>query len=548
MYEHLFHFFGLRENPFHVSPDPRFYFSTRAHDSALAELQFGVDSRQGFIVLTGESGTGKTTVLNHFLNWLQERRQSSSYIFHSLLKPSELFEFVLRDFGVPFDGRDKSDVLETLNHWLIQRHSMGDSPVLIIDEAQAISVRTLDQVRLLLNLETPGSKLLQIVLAGQPELEDKLRRPELRQLRQRVMFRCNLVPLSSDEAVQYVESRLAAAGAIDVEIFSQESVEAAHMYARGIPRTLNLLCEHALISAYADQVKVVTPEIVRRVATDFDLTSQPAAEQERDTASRFGRLVAFRPEERSARVTAQMEYLQTLGLDSNGDDAAALPRTGESANAPPPPQHMQQPAAAIIQEPISSAPLANTMPNIAPPEIPSATLPAVAASALPGSRFMGMTSAAATAPAKIPVSPKPTMPASSEPLPQQSRQSPARASTAYKPAVQPSIANHVVTLVAKPLERTAPAAKKPIVRTQGPSFGVRFLRYWKSVSDSFLHDWKQLMGAHGLAKSVAASSGVANWQRNVLVPITKWLKQPAMSPHPRKNSSAPPAAAKGRRQ
>src|SRR5271167_2846230 len=260
MYEHLFHSFGLRENPFHVSPDPRFYFSTRAHDRALAELEFGVDSRQGFIVLTGEAGTGKTTLLNHFLNWLAVRGQSSSYVFHAVLKPVELLEFILHDFGVRAASREKGDLLATLENFLIERHRLGDSPVVIIDEAQAISVRTLDQLRLLLNMEVPGAKLLQIVLAGQPELEEKLRRPELRQLAQRVMFRCGLQALSMDETAEYVMSRCAAAGAA-TKIFSPESLELVSMYSRGIPRTVNLVCEHALIAAYSARTGTVTPEM-----------------------------------------------------------------------------------------------------------------------------------------------------------------------------------------------------------------------------------------------------------------------------------------------
>ena len=538
MYEHLFHFFGLRENPFHVSPDPRFYFPTRAHDTALAELQFGVDSRQGFIILTGESGTGKTTVLNHFLNWLQDRRQSSSYIFHSLLKPSELFEYVLRDFGVACDGRDRGEVLETLHRWLIQRHALGDSPVLIIDEAQAISVRTLDQVRLLLNLETPGSKLLQIVLAGQPELEEKLRRPELRQLRQRVMFRCQLVPLSLEESALYIKSRLAAGGASDLEVFTPASVEAAHTYAHGIPRTLNLLCEHALIAGYADQTRTISPEIIHRVATEFDLGSQaPARPREWERDSRFGRLVAFRPEDRSARVTAQMEYLESLDELVPGPITQPITSDGQ---AEPDGVRREVASAAAGEQVVPSGstlpnaamgPVADTFPGESLPQIPVAnTVPlaptdtstlAMPANWTPPASPMPGATAAAAAPARIPGSsshlrtpaPTPAVPASET----------GRPSTVQGTASQTSVAapaSAVVTLPAKPV---APTGTARIAR-QEPSLGVRFVRYWKAVKDSFLYDWRQFMGAHGLARNFDTS--VATLQRNVIVPISKWLREP----------------------
>lgn len=305
MYEHVFQFFGLRENPFHVSPDPRSYFPRHSSDAALAELILGVEAPQGFIVLTGEAGTGKTTLLNHFLDWLRERQRSSSYVFHPRLRPLELLEFILRDFDVPCEKRNRRDLLETLRQWLIRRHAMGDSPVVVVDEGQAISVRTLAQLQLLLNLETAGSKLLHIVLAGQPTLEEELRRQELRQLHERVTFRCSLLPFSPEETAHFVESRLASAAATNVDVFAKESLEAAHTYARGIPRTVNLLCEHALLTAYAEQVKVISPDLIRRVAAEFDLTSQPADAEGLELSARFRRLVPLRSEAIPAQVAPE---------------------------------------------------------------------------------------------------------------------------------------------------------------------------------------------------------------------------------------------------
>jgi general secretion pathway protein A len=482
MYEHLFHFFGLRENPFHVSPDPRFYFPTRSHDAALSELQFGVDTRQGFIVLTGEAGTGKTTLLNHFLNWLQARRQSSSYVFHAVLKPVELLEFILNDFGVSCPTREKGDLLATLHRWLIQQHSMGDSPVVVIDEAQAISLRTLDQLRLLLNLETPGSKLLQIILAGQPELDDKLRRPELRQLHQRVMFRCNLLPLSIEETSRYVKSRLASAGAADVEVFAEESLEAINVYARGIPRTVNLLCEHSLLAAYSQQVKVITPEIIRRVATDFDLTSQPADPDEREATSRFGRLVPFRLEERSPRVAAEMAALESAESET-------------IVAEPVPPETPQLETAAAIT--VAPALLVEETISLAAP----ATTPTLGPSSLPA-------------------------PASPEPV----------------------TTHQVVTLIPKLVESPDPPTPKKLpANWQGPNLGKRFLLYWKEVRHSFLRDWRHFINAHGPATSRSAQARVARLQQNVIVPITKWLRQPTSSTTPRQKSRPTQAALKKQR-
>jgi general secretion pathway protein A len=283
MYDHVFHFFGLRENPFHVSPDPRFFCSARAHDSALENLKVGVETRQGFIVVTGEAGTGKTILLHHFLNWLQGRKQSSCYIFQSQLKAVELFELVLRDFGVPCDSRRTGDLMAALRLWLMQRHALGDSPVLVIDEAQAISLRTLDRLRMLLNLETPEGKLLQIVLAGQPRLEEKLRRPELRQLHQRIVFRNVLSAFSMEETAEYVKARLTISGAKDAGLFRDESLEAIHIYAEGIPRVVNLLCEHAILRAFAEKQKVITPDAISRVAATFELGPQPQHSRQQES-------------------------------------------------------------------------------------------------------------------------------------------------------------------------------------------------------------------------------------------------------------------------
>jgi general secretion pathway protein A len=351
MYEHVFHYFGLRENPFHISPDPRFFHSTHAHGSALAHLQMGVDTRQGFIVLTGDAGTGKTILLHHFLNWLKSRQQSSCYIFQCQLKAAELFESVLQDFGVACDSRRKGDQVAALKQWLVRRHALGDSPVLVIDEAQAISLRTLDRLRMLLNLETPGGKLLQIVLAGQPELEEKLRRPELRQLHQRIVFRCVLGALSMEETAAYVNARLATCGAKDTKLFPDESVEAIHVYSEGIPRVVNLLCEHAILRTFAEKQGVVTPDTIRRVATTFELGPLAASESEEEERSRSARPVSRRAKENSARPVPAIASSAERRTQGNG----APPRTAETQEIKPESKAKSDPAQNKAEAPVMVA-------------------------------------------------------------------------------------------------------------------------------------------------------------------------------------------------
>jgi type II secretory pathway predicted ATPase ExeA len=263
------HFFGLRENPFNVNPDPRYLFLTPQTQEALDELTYGIQARKGLILLTGEVGTGKTTLINRLLDWLRQKQTPTAFIFNSHLEVSQLFDFMLADFGVPFDSRLSGNALMRLNQWLFERYRAGETPVLIVDEAQGLPNYVLEEVRMLLNLETSREKLLQIVLAGQPELEERLERLELRQIKQRIALRCKTTPLTLEETHYYVQARLDIAGANAKPIFASEAMDAVHFYSRGIPRVMNLLCEHALISAYVDNVELVPARIVAEVAREF---------------------------------------------------------------------------------------------------------------------------------------------------------------------------------------------------------------------------------------------------------------------------------------
>jgi general secretion pathway protein A len=264
-------FFGLREGPFNVNPDPRYLFMTRQIQEALAGLTYGIQNRKGFILLTGEVGTGKTTLLNRLLDWLHGQRVATAYIFNSRLEVDHLFDFMMAEFEIPCKSREKSQVLMRLNQWLLDRYRAGETAVLIVDEAQNLSSEVLEEIRLLTNLETSTEKLLQIVLTGQPELEEKLKLPELRQLRQRITLRCRTAPLTLEETFGYIAERLRIAGANGEPIFSKEAIQTVHTYSRGIPRVVNLLCEHALINSYVEGVQPVPAHLVEEVAREFQL-------------------------------------------------------------------------------------------------------------------------------------------------------------------------------------------------------------------------------------------------------------------------------------
>lgn len=264
-------FFGLKENPFNVNPDPRYLLLTAQIEEALTGLMYGIQTRKGFITLTGEVGTGKTTLINRLLDWLHHRRARTAFIFNSRMNTTQLFDFILAEFEIKCDSKSKSQQLMSLNHWLLDRYRAGETVVLIIDEAQNLTFPVLEEVRLLTNLETSTEKLLQIVLSGQPELEERLKLPELRQLRQRIMLRCKTGPLSKDQTHEYILERLRIAGANAEPIFSKQAMDMVHLYSLGVPRVVNLLCEHSLVNAFVDQQRPVPPKIVEEVAREFQL-------------------------------------------------------------------------------------------------------------------------------------------------------------------------------------------------------------------------------------------------------------------------------------
>lgn len=293
MYEEIYGHFGLTRNPFLVSPDPESFFSTAAHDEALLQLVSRIEARQGFLVLTGEAGTGKTIVLRYLLDWLRKYNYPTAYVFHPLLRSADLLELILEDFGVPCYSSSKKELLLALKHWLINRHGTGDCPVILIDEGQALRDKTLRELGALLRLHVQGTRLVQLVLAGQPSLEEKLDERKLAELHMRVMYHGKIPALTVAETAGYIVSRLVVAGAVDSGFFPEESVQEIFGYSRGIPRVINLLCEHALLSAYADRRKIINPTDVLRVAQYFDLSGAPQLDKDAVASGTFCRLIPF---------------------------------------------------------------------------------------------------------------------------------------------------------------------------------------------------------------------------------------------------------------
>jgi general secretion pathway protein A len=265
-------FFGLTKNPFEISPDPYFYHATPRHNEALANLHYGVGRRKGFIVITGEVGTGKTLLVRCLLAELRKNNIAFGYVFNPLLSTTEFFQYIMADLGLQYSGRSKTEMLLDLNRFLIQRHARGLITALVVDEAQALRPELLEEIRLLTNLETSQQKLLQIVLMGQPELEVVLDSPHLRQLKQRVALRCQLLPLDEEQTRSYVLSRLERAGAqAEPPIIDPVALAKIYEYSRGIPRIINNLCENAMVNAFAREIRTVTPDMIAEVAADFRL-------------------------------------------------------------------------------------------------------------------------------------------------------------------------------------------------------------------------------------------------------------------------------------
>lgn len=262
-------FFKLRKKPFELVPDPEFIYLSRAHKKALTYLDYGIRERAGFILLTGDVGSGKTTLIRNLLGKRYER-VTLSKIFNTRVTSEQLLAMINDDFGLETLGKDKITLIRELNDFLLEQHAQGNHPILIIDEAQNLAADLLEEIRMLSNLESSNAKLLQIVLVGQPELRETLALPKLLQLRQRISINCHLKALSRQEMGEYIVHRLAVAGNAEALGFPEGTLDLVYQYSRGIPRLVNIICDFLMLSAFAEEVTTVSLEMAHEVVGDLD--------------------------------------------------------------------------------------------------------------------------------------------------------------------------------------------------------------------------------------------------------------------------------------
>jgi len=264
-------FFGFSESPFSLSPDPAFFYRSEQHEEALANLVYGVQARKGFIALSGEVGTGKTTMLECLRDYLESQYIEFAFLFNSRINVEQFFEMIAYDLDLPCQRTSKTEVLFALNQLLVEQAQEGRTVVLIVDEAHNLEWEVLEEVRLLGNLENRNGKLLQIILSGQPELDRKLDAPNLRQLKQRIVLRCNLQPFTLRDAVEYMQTRLERVGVPEQHIFSEELMAEIHLRSQGIPRVINAICDNMLLTAFALETKVCNADMLDEVCKDMRL-------------------------------------------------------------------------------------------------------------------------------------------------------------------------------------------------------------------------------------------------------------------------------------
>jgi general secretion pathway protein A len=262
-------FYNLKERPFEITPDPDFLFLSESHREALAHLVYSARERKGFTVITGEVGTGKTTLVQAFLSRLNGKVKTA-YIFNPKLTSVDFLRYICEDFGLKDEKHSKGQYIAQLHNFLLDHYSRGEQVILIIDEAQSLPPALLEEVRLLTNLETPKSKLLQVIMVGQPELNVVLNSHPFRQLKQRVSLRYHLKPLDEEETKKYVEKRLTCAGAIDPHFFTAKALKKIYTFSQGIPRLINIISDHALLAGYSENKKIIGPKMIKEAVRKLE--------------------------------------------------------------------------------------------------------------------------------------------------------------------------------------------------------------------------------------------------------------------------------------
>jgi general secretion pathway protein A len=339
-------YFGLKHEPFSIAPDPRYLFMSERHREALAHLLYGVNGGGGFVLLSGEIGAGKTTVCRCFLEQIP-RRTNVAYIFNPKLTVTELLQSVCEEFGIPAPTLAHAeptvkDYLDPLNEFLLKTHAVGQNNVLVIDEAQMLSSEVLEQLRLLTNLETNERKLLQIILIGQPELRDLVARPELEQLAQRVIARYHLGALTADETERYIRHRLSVAGMTSAMPFDTKAIARIHQLSRGVPRRINLLCDRALLGAYAGGRPQVDRAIVDTAAGEVFDKERPGLAVRR----RVDRRTAWGMAALAGAAVAAIGLVASGVADRGGAPAVAAASGAAGASRPAGPASAARVAAA----------------------------------------------------------------------------------------------------------------------------------------------------------------------------------------------------------
>jgi len=320
-------FFDLKKKPFDLLPDPAFIYLSRSHKKALTYLDYGIRERAGFILLTGEVGSGKTTLIGDLLT-KKYHQVVVAKVFNTRVSSGELLAMINDDFGLPASGKDKISLMRELNDFLVAQYAQGRQPVLIIDEAQNLSADLLEEVRMLSNLENSHGKLLQIVLVGQPELRETLAAPELQQLRQRISINCHLKALSREETAEYIQHRMAVAGNARALEMPAETVDLIHRCSRGIPRLINILCDFLLLSAFAEEVRSVPPDMVRDIIGDLDFESHYWGTGEEAATAVAGEAGA--PRQTDQALLRMAQRIEAVESEMSGRVPAALKEVCDS--------------------------------------------------------------------------------------------------------------------------------------------------------------------------------------------------------------------------